>query len=770
MANEPGESERPKIIINAKGEVKAVSPLNEEPPKESQAGAEKKKDQTQKPVDVENPYKEGAEAAVAGMVGYGINELIDYIRERTGNKETSQKKEESVDRLNFSEVESKLVSKNTSDEEKGQLLKRRSHLIDGFLGVDNGLFVREMRERVEKIVGENDWDTLHPALYKYAKDIENNLQGRGDIPKELDGIAMAAVEYEAHRALIAGLQHQRSGMSERAFKDWIRNKKKSQYTVEELNKIKEIADRGFVKLIPNPPEEFVGRSILVQTESVQQIQNEMEREVATLREQVAALTKILEDPKSARSGEPSFSGSGGIEDYLKRQTEITQRLLRKLEGADPDDEMQRWVDVEFDQEFYTRFTPNQEPRFYTLLRTEERREWNARWQLARAAFFKKNTASFPEKAKENSDLTGLSQEMQETLYNHEGVRQMLERYVEVLTNPDPLIGNRFWECKDQKEFEAFRSELREEIFGDSDSLKSKEADAIGWNLIYVYNLVESLDSRYSISGSRHGDLPSHMIADEYRTTLHPQERAETKWAAHHYTWGAFGSWGVTQLANVEKRKNYTGKDGWIFSPAPNPSFYWEARWTNQRTEKGGKKLEVFVPECYPTSQAGSFLEETTVVTPSSSGGKSLLDYLIDKEEIPWEEVANDASAIYVFGKFNKSVTMLDYFNPGSRPTYPPLEEKPSAPWAREWATPVKELFERLKPGKTIDKLRKSRKTYQTLHNFKIWLVYAQKGGLMAVNSSKPRLKIPLTDRMVLRGALRHGQVRYLNFLESLRIR
>ncbi|MBU2577375.1 hypothetical protein KKA69_00930, partial [Patescibacteria group bacterium] len=50
--------------------------------------------------------------------------------------------------------------------------------------------------------------------------------------------------------------------------------------------------------------------------------------------------------------------------YEQQRTEAIRGMFGRLP---PEMEESRWIDVEYDQEFYTRFQPNQEPNFYTAL-------------------------------------------------------------------------------------------------------------------------------------------------------------------------------------------------------------------------------------------------------------------------------------------------------------------------------------------------------------------------------------------------------------------
>jgi len=124
-----------------------------------------------------------------------------------------------------------------------------------------------------------------------------------------------------------------------------------------------------------------------------------------------------------------------LEQFLNLSQKQTQNLSESFKRVPVEEERDRWLDVEYRQEFYTRFTPSLEPRFYTELNDEkERRLFDARWQLARAAYYKKATSGSPEKMIDNQDLILLKTEQMEQLYNMPGVKKALEWYVNLIVN------------------------------------------------------------------------------------------------------------------------------------------------------------------------------------------------------------------------------------------------------------------------------------------------------------------------------------------------
>jgi hypothetical protein len=192
----------------------------------------------------------------------------------------------------------------------------------------------------------------------------------------------------------------------------------------------------------------------------------------------------------------------------------------------------------------------------------------------------------------------------EALYNMEGVKELLQGYANVIVEGTELAvgaGNEvsIWDITDMDHFEEFRLALREKCLGSTDmsELEMKEADAVAWNLIWVGNLMESVDSRYSYSGTSHGHLPGNMMAGEYKYVLHPQERYESKCTSRHY-WGSLANWGINQIARIKEESGFDNKRGdeILFSPAKKGRYWtWKRRRDldpsdSKNRDKGGRVI------------------------------------------------------------------------------------------------------------------------------------------------------------------------------------
>jgi hypothetical protein len=134
----------------------------------------------------------------------------------------------------------------------------------------------------------------------------------------------------------------------------------------------------------------------------------------------------------------------------------------------------------------------------------------------------------------------------------------------------------------------------------------------------------------------------------------------------------------------------------------------------------------------------SFWEETKI------GEKSLLDYLRNKETIPWREVGSDPWIGYLPIKFNKAVGLFEYFNPGK-----PIEQNKET----EWTNKLIDIIRRLGLEISLDENK--------LHNLKVWAFYAAYGGVGKPHISYPTCPLSTYFRTAIEGKLRSYQIGFL---------
>jgi hypothetical protein len=501
-----------------------------------------------------------------------------------------------------------------------------------------------------------------------------------------------------------------------------------------------------------------------------------------------------------------------LDNFFNLSQKQSKELVESFKKVPPREERERWVDAEYAQDFYTRFTPNLEPNFYTGLSSKERVSFDVRWQLARAAFYKQAVAGFPDKYRENQDLNLLGKEKMEILYKTKGVREMLQGYTSAIIEAQTYQGEAFWEISDATDFETFRIAVREEMLGNVSfeeevealpdnvlarmksmkkgdrkkekeewvKLFKKEADAIAWNWLWVSNLAESADSRYSESGAKYSRfLPAAVTADEFKYVLHPQERFEGKCLSQHH-WKAFGRWGATQVKIHKDRlfKKFGNENKYEirFAPAKKGQ-YWnlkEVPGEKPRDKRKDDKAVVYqidIPECYPVTTTTSFLEYTNYKDKNTKTGKdetvTLLEAFKEGREVLWSEVSQDAWAIYLFGQFHKAYQLLEYWDGVQSREGKPIElGKPFA--VKVWADPLQELFVRLKPEKTLKGLKG--KTDQTFSNLKVWAAMVGTGGVNDINSKNPKFNLDIESKLALAFSLKHKKIKFLEKGEGLTIK
>lgn len=461
----------------------------------------------------------------------------------------------------------------------------------------------------------------------------------------------------------------------------------------------------------------------------------IEAAVADLTVQIGDLVGILR-----QSGELQ-PASGTQAEFATGPASQTSELREIFGRLDSEKEKARWVDVEYSQEFYTRFTPNMEPHFYTKIEeTSERAEWDARWKLARAAFWKKIYSAFADKLAENQDLIELTKEQMEILYNLPGVKFALSWYARAIVAPtdaEKVEGRTILECTSGSDFEKFREKMRsqlrnhpdfdiqeqdEEKMGIGDRTRLISADAVAWNWIWCSNLIESIDSRYSIINinekrfggrDRHGHLAPALCSDDLRAVFHPQEKFEDK-CRNGQEWGNFGKWGLTQLRRI--KGEHPGSDI-VFGPARLRGEFWETR-------PSGKPHEIVVmaPECYPVTSMKSFWEAYD--DEGKNGERPLLERLLDNQDINWASVDADPwKTNYLTVKMRKAIGLFEVFTKDSK---------------EGWARALSDIYTRLNTLGILNNYYKSlgfpREKAECLarthfHNIKVWAVYAVNGGV-----------------------------------------
>lgn len=703
----------------------------------------------------------------------------------TGEGDEERRKKDEIHNAAFAKVMSMSNDQTLPAEERKKWGQEKDLRKTEFEKFDNGDFVADTGLRFQTIMRTSEWDAesgkgVYDRLNSYSEARDAEYNGRSDSDPRLKGLIGVAIRAEAAKVVASGIATKLKDLNAGDRQLWLKGKN---YTDREVNRLGRLASENHIfDFATDAPAELVGAALPKEPMRVSE-------SVAT----VEALNKLNQNIEALLNRvEKAFESQGDALGVALKDisTDNARAMVEAFGDKDPGKERQRWSDTEHKQQFYARFTPNIEPGFYKLLSSEKREEFDARWQLARAAFIKRATAGAPDKYRENQELELFGREQMEILYKLPGVKLMLEGYAQAITNSRTFnVDGRqisFWQIKDADTFLKFRDAMRREIlsnagiFSNTEEVREaeesrrgwwadllrKEADAVAWNWIWAGNLTESADSRYSFSGISAPNIPSAISAGEYKYVLHPQERFEAKSSSGHF-WGIFGKWGVTQLKRIKDESNLRGDRDEIRFLAASRNNYWEWDKTNEpssdprKAAAGGKIFEVYVPECYTTAPCGSFWEETKISQFGANGRErkmSLLDYLRTGDSIPWEDVSQDAWSIYLFGKFHKAYQLLEYFNPEKPPQKFDMRQDG---WGSIWANPLLELFTRLGLDRQTKGLVDSHKSHQTFHNLKVWLVYAGFGGVKNIDSRNPTVPLDSRTKDTVTNVLRHRNVKYL---------
>ncbi|KUK82996.1 MAG: hypothetical protein XD98_0458, partial [Microgenomates bacterium 39_6] len=466
-----------------------------------------------------------------------------------------------------------------------------------------------------------------------------------------------------------------------------------------------------------------------------------------------------------------------------------------------------WVDQEYNQELYARIELGHEPIFYRYGETEKRNEWRARLQLARAAYAKKQFAAQPEKMANNSDLTTMTTEQLQTLYDIEGtaygpegekkektVRRAMEWYVKnIVDGIEERVTSRhkgkngkyrelvsIVECEFEDEFIQFRerlqNDIKREILGVSDEMEkawekeandgnkeaeiklrqlrfdAKSADAVAWNFIWVTNLVERLDSRYEREGNlnlreRHGNLIGLVCSDDFRAAYHPQERWEDKVIkspSEAREWGAYSSWAIEQMARIREQYPKTKDEEIKIEPARKKRDFWMAK-------KTGNVLTVYVPEVFPVMTIKDFLGWAKEEEKES---KSILDKLLAGDKINWKNISQSGmpwAANYITTQFSKMINLLEIYRKGRGDAS-----------AAEVAIALSDIFKVTKMKKRlIDYYKETSKGEAHFHNLKVYAYSAALGGVGRDGSRQFTLPFEKTALSSLFVSKRKDEARYL---------
>lgn len=310
-------------------------------------------------------------------------------------------------------------------------------------------------------------------------------------------------------------------------------------------------------------------------------------------------------------------------------------------------------------------------------------------------------------------------------------------------------------------------------------LKIKEADAVAWNTIYVSNVVEWADSRYTINkkGGGRSINPLVLVTDDYRSVHHPQEKWEDKSLSGHLAYSPLVEWCTTQLEKIKKATNIHNKAYYEVEPAVDESSYWKTRLKDgfivdreTKEKKYVKKIVVSIPEVTLPTTVNSFLHETGVIY----WDKTKEDWDIDLEKFrTFKPDYSGTEAEHPFGlwvatKFHKAIQFNEYYL-GKQPLDFSVSVSRLGPTVRDWVLPLLELHKRLRPTETIDTLKERGLTHLDYDFLKKMAVYASTGGMFNPNDRLPTTRMRMFTRRsdVLENLrLRNYEIKNQGFIDS----
>ena len=395
--------------------------------------------------------------------------------------------------------------------------------------------------------------------------------------------------------------------------------------------------------------------------------------------------------------------SGEIEEAVERgfTKGLEKRELLPEKRYDIFLERERWAEGPFEIDF------DQPPNFYLQMNRKEQREFEARVNLLLAMRNKRLDGWSLGGAAKNTILNSFTKEETALLYRMPGVQQALEFYVTMIDHPNEAVftredGSTFTivDSEDRADSEMIRRDvaewvykhlLREGLSENEAKQKAYEAEQVAFNLHFVGNFFER-DSRWvlderritggtekiirSLAGSAFKYLDREWIWGKGRKTgvrirgpklansdfCHAPLRAEMapmdtlvdntlKSKKKRPLVGGLSEWAAIQTQKSLKLSGIREISGFdevviIDETIENNDKYWTVE--DYRGADGRKRHRLYAPRCYPITNIGSIWEETKL----GVGGieKSLLDYLRERVEIPWDMpgAGSDMWSGYVF--------------------------------------------------------------------------------------------------------------------------
>jgi len=291
------------------------------------------------------------------------------------------------------------------------------------------------------------------------------------------------------------------------------------------------------------------------------------------------------------------------------------------------------------------------PRYWEGLTESERQAHNVLRELNNVAYVKRNKGVGLEEygdPKVNSHMYSIANEELEHVYTKTpGVRQALEIYVDIFRDYDNpeykmTIGERrgvsIFQIQNRGEADKFRLLVENRLLGvvNEDHKKAAFAEQVAFDMLYAFNVFESLSMKWDEGGRwpslsyRKRSSEASFVNRRLMGEMFPLNTLVEDSLQEKRDVGA-GIWFAKQF-----EKNGIKQGGYnklVAVPMNNEKVMKKNLWKI-------KNGTLYVPSAYPPTLLGCGLETFNV-----SGG-TLLDYLEEQKEIPWNSVSGPVSAGY----------------------------------------------------------------------------------------------------------------------------
>jgi len=323
--------------------------------------------------------------------------------------------------------------------------------------------------------------------------------------------------------------------------------------------------------------------------------------------------------------------------------------------------LERWCDEPY------QFNLDNPPLFFVEANKEQKELYKTRAELVRAVNYKKEKGANLEGLGNNTELMGLSARNMEILCREPGVNRALVIYIEMMIKDVKIDVNGVPKSireSDTQNIEIFRAWVENRLLSEgvvSNQQQAKAAEQIAFNIHYVAQTFESLDSQWveHPDGTKTRTRPSICKNGEIckipiRFSMKPLETLASntvKSEKEFIPFGAFGEWSWVQTQSSMAQTGIKKFDKIVVLPADEGNI--DKFWT---LKQSGAESVLYAPECYPVYTFRSVWEDTTL-----SDGRTLLEALQTDGRIDWTDSSVQNIWVDYMLKIQKVNTLMEYY-------------------------------------------------------------------------------------------------------------